>query len=362
MINYKTLTKYLTKLYIKQFFIASVVIISVLITTNTFDILQKFKSSNISATEFWELIFLRVPFLFNEVSALVCFIATFLFIRILTKQNEFIIILSSGVPAWRVFIVPILTSFFLGFIVLSVIGPVGSYALKSYGKLEKKINKIPEFNFKISQSGIFFFENFAGNNRIIQARSINATEPSLSDITILLIDQHNNLQKRIDAKKAILKTGNFTLINSTITENNSSKVVDKLNFPTKLSIDNLIQRFSPPEEIPIWNANNVIDRLIQSGFDVTKYQIYYYKQLFKPMTLMAISCIACCFVSLNTRNNSNVKIASSALITGVCVYFFLQMSLRILTFSGITPMLATLLPILFIILIGNFVILHFQEA
>jgi lipopolysaccharide export LptBFGC system permease protein LptF len=50
------------------------------------------------------------------------------------------------------------------------------------------------------------------------------------------------------------------------------------------------------------------------------------------------------------------------LVTGICTYFFLEISLRILAYSGLHPILATLLPVLFIILISNFVILHFQEA
>ena len=74
------------------------------------------------------------------------------------------------------------------------------------------------------------------------------------------------------------------------------------------------------------------------------------------------SLIACWFLSLNMRDNSSSRMAFWGLVLGICVYFFLEMSLRLLAYSGVTPIIATLLPILFIILISNFVILHFQEA
>jgi hypothetical protein len=47
---------------------------------------------------------------------------------------------------------------------------------------------------------------------------------------------------------------------------------------------------------------------------------------------------------------------------GIGSYFFLEIALRILASGGFSPFLASLLPIIVIILISNFVILHFQEA
>lgn len=362
MINYQTLVVYLARLFTKQFLIASGVIICVLFITNAFDVLQKFKSTDISPGDFWQLISFKMPYLFNEVSALVCFISTFMFLRNITKQNELIIILSSGVPIWQVFIVPIIVTFFIGLVVLSIINPVGTYGLQEYEKLEAKVNKTPHLNFVISQSGIFFFEKFAGNNRIIQAKSINADKQTLSDVTILLVDSHNNLTTRIDTVIATLVPGAFKLHSPTITYRESSENLELLNLPTNLSIDNLMQRFSTPEMIPIWNLNSSIEKFASSGLAVTKYQLHYYKQLFKPITMVAMSFIACWFISLNMRDNSKMRVTVLGLVTGMCAYFFLEIALRILAYGGLHPVLATLLPILFIILISNFVILHFQEA
>ena len=362
MINYQTLAKYLAKMFTKQFFVTSAVILCVLFITNAFDVLQKFKSANITPGDFWKLISFKIPYLFNEVAALICFISTFMFLRNITKQNELVIILSSGVPIWNIFIAPIIVTFIIGILILGIVNPIGTYGLQEYDRLEAKLRKTPHLNFVISQAGIFFFENFAGNNRIIQAKSINADTKSLSDVTILLVDEHNNLTKRIDTPLAQLEPGTFRLTSPTITQRDTSEKLEKLNLPTNLSIDNLMQRFSPPEMIPIWSLNNSIAKFSRSGLVTTRYQVYYYKQLFKPITMVAMSFIACWFISLNIRDNSSIYIAVMGLVTGICTYFFLEMALRILAYSGLHPILATLLPILFIILISNFVILHFQEA
>ena len=362
MINYPTIAKYLAKLFSKYFIITSFVIICVIFVASAFDILQKFKSIHISSGDFWRLIVFKIPYLFSETSSLIGFIATILFLRSMSKQNELIIILSSGIPIWKVFIIPIGTIFLIGVLILAIINPIGTYGLVNYEKLEAKITGTPHLNFVILRSGIFFFEKFVGNNRIIQAKSINPSQQTLSDVTILLVDSHNNLTKRIDAATAKLTPRAFKLTTVVITDRSSSEKLDQLELPTNLSIDNLMQRFIPPEMIPIFQLRDSIEKFAVSGLAVTKYQLYYYKQLFKPLTMVAMSFIACWFISLNMRDTSNAQMAVLGLALGMCTYFFLEITLRILSHSGLHPALATFLPILFIILISNFVILHFQEA
>lgn len=362
MINYPTIAKYLAKVYIRQLVLTAGVVICVLFITNAFDTLQKFKSAELNPKDFWQLISFKIPYLFCEVGALSCFVATLLFLKDITRQNELIIILSNGVPIWKVFIIPITVTFLFGVIILSTINPIGTYGLKEYERVEAKITGAPYLNFVISQSGIFFFEKFAGNSRVIQAKSINARDKTLSDVTILMVDSQNNLTKRIDSPKAIIQPGSFILKNSIITHRDASKSKEEINLPTNLSIDNLMQTFTPPEMIPIWNLNQSIEKFAKSGLAITKYQIHYYKQLLRPIAMVAMSFIACWFISLNARDNSGARTMVMGLILGICTYFFLEMTLRILAHSGLSPVLATLLPILFIILLSNFVILHFQEA
>jgi lipopolysaccharide export system permease protein len=325
-------------------------------------VLKIFKAVDLSLSDFWKLITFKIPYLFGEVTTLIGFIATFLFIHNISRSHELVIILGSGVPIWRVFAGPVVAAFIIGALALVVISPLGTYGLQAYNKLESRLNNDTHLHFIISQAGIFFFEKFADNNRVIQAKSIDANTKLLSDVTILIVDERNNFIKRIDAARAILDEGQFILVEPTINFRDTSEKLERLVLPTKLSVSKLMQRFSPPEMIFIWNFSHVIKNFTRSGFITAKYKIYYYKQLYKPLAMVAMSLIACWFVSLNMRDNSNSRAAISGLVVGICSYFFLEISVRMLVYSGLPPILATLLPILFIILVSNFVILHFQEA
>ncbi|PCJ27356.1 MAG: permease [Rickettsiales bacterium] len=362
MINNQTITLYLAKTFFRQFLVTSVVVLCVLFITNAFDTLQKFKASNLSSIEFWQFTSYKIPYFFNKISSLVCFISTLMFLRTIVQCNELIIILNSGIPLWRVFIIPIIMAFLIGIVVLFVSSPIGTHGLQEYKKLEAKLDGRENMNFTLTKSGIFFFENFDGVKRVIQTRSITPNKKILSDVTIFLIDSENNLTQRIDAKKAILENGVFKLKSLTLISRKRSETLEELELPSSLSIENIMQRFGSPDMIHLWNMNNVIDKFSSSGLVVTTYQIHLYKQIFNPLFMATMTFVACWFVGLNTRSRSNAKMHVLGLTLGVCVYFFLEIVLRVLAYSAVPPIFATLLPMLFIILVSNFVILHFQEG
>jgi lipopolysaccharide export system permease protein len=362
MIQHRTLVQYLTKQFIKQFLLSSAVVVFILCITNAFDVLKIFKDVDLTIGDFWKLIIFRIPYFFGEVITLICFISTFLFVRNISRYHELVVVLGSGVPIWRVFAGPVFSVLLIGILALLVINPIGTYGLRNYSSLESKLRNDSHLNFIISRAGIFFFEKFVDNNRVIQAKSIDADTKLLSDVTVLMVDEHNNFIKRVDAQRAILDQGQFILEKPVVTFRDTHENLEEMALPTKLSVNNLMQRFSPPEMIFIWNLSHDMKNFMRSGLIVTKYQIHYYKQLFKPFAMVAMALIGCWFVSLNMRDNSGARAAIYGLVVGVCSYFFLEISVRMLVYSGLTPLLATLLPILFIILISNFVILHFQEA
>lgn len=362
MIRYPTLAKYLIRLYTKQLLLVSIVILFILIVSNAFDVLQRFKSTDISPSQFWLLISYKVPYLFNEVSIMICFIATLLFIQDLRKNNELIIILSNGLDSWRIFIMPVVTSFFFGVMLILILNPIGVYGLKKNAKLEALLTGSNATNFVISPSGAFFYEKYMDNNRIIQAKSIIPTSNILNEVTVLVVDSQNNLLEQIDAIQGKLEQGMFVLTKASVTSGGITKTHDILELKTNLSIANLILRFDPPEMILLWNMSSSINEFLESGLAVTRYQLYYNKQLLKPLAMVALSLVACWFVSFNSRDRSNSIGLIYGLFIGIISYFLLEISFRLLAYSGVSPFIANLLPIMLIILISNFVILHFQEA
>lgn len=362
MFNTPTINRYLTRIFLGYFLITLLVIVGVIVISNAFDTLQRFKSSNLDAITFWQMIAYKTPHILNETSTLIGFFSTVLFLRRITLSNELHAIISHGLQSWRVYLVPVITTFTLGFILFLTLSPLSSLSMIKYEEIENMVTNKPKNSIVISQTGIFFYENYEESHRIIRASTVSPDQNKLTNLTILIVDSENNFLKRIDAPIANLVSNQLELNNATITDKVNFIKNQHISLPTNLTIASLVQRFVPPELIPIWNLRSTINKFAKSGLSTVNYEVYFYKQLFKPLVMAAMVLIACWYISLNVRAGASTKIMFMAVILGLTAFFFIEISARILAHGGLDPLFACLLPAVGIILVSNFVILHFQEA
>ncbi len=358
MINFRILSIYLFRLYCGYFISILLLLIGVLILSNIFDLLQKFKDIYIPTLSFWKLVLYKIPYLVNELASLLSFFAMLLFLRRLTKHNELITILCNGIHIWRVIAVPFFAAIILGIILITICNPIGTFGLHKYESLKAKLFKKPSTNLSISKSGLLFLENYQGNKRIIQAGSIDVVNNKLNKIIILFLDNENNFIKRIDAQYGVLIDNNFTLTSVKFSDTNSFKKYEHFTVPTNLSISNLLNSFISPEMIAIWDLPDTIKQLVKFGLPITNYQIYFYKQLFKPIIMATTVILAACFFSLRQRDSSQEKILVIGLFLGFIIYSLLEILFKILAYNATPPFLAILLPNICILFFSNFVIMH----
>lgn len=357
-----TINKYLLKKYTGYFLVIVAVFVCLLLVSNVFDTLQKFKSSDLDAVTFWQLVFLKLPHIFNQTSVLIGFISTVLFLRKLSITHEMVILLSSGMQSWRIYLVPVLTCLILGGVLNFVISPLGTFGLIEYKKLEGYIEGAPDSQVIVSQNGIFFYEKTQDSYRILETESINISEKLMENVSVILVDQDSNFLKRYDAKKAFLGAGQIHLEDVNIIDKRDIIKEKKLVMPTSLSVEDIENRFSSPELIPFWNLKKTIKKLANSGINTLSYELYYYKQLLKPVIMSSLVLLACIFLSVNNRDNMGNKLTVMMILIGVISFFAIEISSRVLVYNNVMPLFACLLPPAIIVLVSNFAILHFQEA
>lgn len=368
MINRSILTLYLSRLFTKVFVSTACAVLFIIVISNIFDTLQSFRNHSISLRDFWLLVIFKAPDVFSEITMLISLIATAIFIHILRKNNELLIIITNGIPIIKVFLIPMVLSFVFALFLLSVNSSLGPHFLQRYKKLESRILGKHQSNIMISQAGIFFSEKLADSNRIVQVQSIDVEKRLLQDLTIIITDLDNNFIERIDAKQAVLDSGYYKIDQAYVNSNyaisgrNNIKIVDNLRLPTRLHVGGLKARFEAPKLIGFWSLPSLIDKFSKSGFVPTQYQIYYYKQLFKPFALVAMAFVACCFITLNLRSTPHNYMLALSIIVGLVVFFLQEIFIKVLAYNGFNPAMAILIPIITIIFISLFVILHFQEA
>ncbi|MFK8040175.1 MAG: LptF/LptG family permease [Rickettsiaceae bacterium] len=353
-----TLSKYIIKLYIKYLLVLFFILITLLTISNTFDILQKFKTTQIPLYLLWKLILYKTPYLTNKLAPFISFVGTICLLYRLYYHLELQVMLCSGMHMWRIVAIPIVMSFLFGILIILILNPIGANGLKQYKHVESKILKKSNSDIMIIPQGMFFFEESQDNNKIVHTKSIDLQSRRLNDIITIFVDKEYTFLKRIDAKYANFGDDNtLNLFEANFILNNDSKYYPEITIKTNLSINKILNSFIPPEMLSLWNLNRSIKLLTKLGLPTSHYTTYYYTQLLKPFIMMTMATFACCFIMFIGKY-TNIKMLSIVLISGFIVYVFIEIGFRLFVNQSIHPILAMMLPCIFIMCISNFIILH----
>lgn len=349
------------RIYCRYFTYIIAIFAAILTLSNIFDTSQKFQDFNLPSHLFWRLILYKIPHLINEILPLMSFIAMHFFIKYFTSSHELIIIINRGISIQKILIAPILATILIGIAAIALLNPIATHSLQKYENLHNAITKKHFLNASTSNEKIVFYEQYGNENRIITARYKNIHQSQFSDVTILYINNNNEFVSRINASSGYIDQQNFVLNNVSITRNNIVIHDDTMIIPTDFSVDYSLDH-RPPEIIPIFQLKSYIGKVSGFGLPATNYTLYYYKQIYKPLMMVATILIASCFISLDNKSNSHKLLFIYGVIIGFVAYSIVEIASRILIYRGIEPNFAVLAPILLIIFISNFVVLHLKEA
>ena len=354
----KKITWYISREYVKVLLVTLMVLLIGFVLSNIFDNLSRFKSIEVSITQLTQLIFLKIPYFFNESMPLISFIATLLFLSQLAKTNQLISLFNGGISIWAT-LVPILSiSGITGMIFVALISPIGSKMLNKYDLLEVALTNKRPLQFALTDRNIVLSEEYDNTKRVIIAKTLNLQQEKLLDVIILFLDLEHNFFGRIDAEMATFTRNALNLANPKFyTADPKIQLQDII--PTKLSPQDFVKGLIPPENISIWKMHESINKLNKLGIPSTKYQSYYYKQLFKPLFMIATAVMACCFIKIQQRNSNNFVKTAKSLIIGFITYSSLVVVSTIFHYNNY--IYTNLSPILLITCMSIFIIAHVYE-
>ena len=357
-----TLFRYLAKSYVAYFGLVLATVVLALLVSNIFDTLSRFKGVLLTLSLFLELISFKLLYLSLEILPLICFISTLLFLHALVKSCELVSILNSGVSIWGILFPVSLSAICIGVIAITMINPVASTLLRNYEKIVSKLEN-KSHNISISDLGIMVAENYHEEGRIFIVKTVDFGVKRISDITILFTDRDNNFISRIDADSGVFEGNSLVLHQSRMLSKDGVKTVDtESKIHTNLSIKHFAKSSLGPEYISFWQLPSMILTLHKAGISVVKYQIYYYKQLFKPLMMLATVLMAGCFTQVSAERKARVKLVVVGIASGFVVYVLSEICVAILTHQGMTPIFAILCSVVGIMILSIFVILHLHEA
>jgi lipopolysaccharide export system permease protein len=352
----KSINRYIINEYMKSLFVVIAVMLSIILLINLLDEFNFFKSKKDLKFIFF-LIFtvLKIPNVLINLFPFIVLFAGIVFYLKIYNHNEVISLRVMGYSNIQIILIPALTSFVIGYVIVFLIVPFSSSMLRYYEDLRSEYNETKNLVF-VNETGIWILDKNEKEKNIIRIEKINKDFSVVSQITIYNYDASNNFIRRIDATEGTIKDKNWLLnkvnIISINKKNNKDNYLNNYNYTSNVNISELKNVYKNTDTTSLLDINKEMLILEDKGYSTIDLRIRYQKLISFPIYLLAMSILSGLMIINLGKTSNYLKYGSYGVIISIIIYFLNDLSITIAKSGIISVDFSVWIPIFLIILIN----------
>ena len=352
----KSINRYIINEYIKSLFVVIAVMLSIILLINLLDEFNFFKSKkDLKFIFFIIFTILKIPNVLINLFPFIVLFGGIVFYLKIYNHNEVISLRIMGYSNIQIILIPALTSFIIGYIIVFLIVPFSSSMLKYYEDLRSEYNETKNLVF-VNETGIWVLDKNEKEKNIIRIEKINKDFSSVNQITIYNYDISNNFIKRIDADEGNIKDKNWQLnkvhIISGNKKSNKENYLNNYNYTSNININELKNIYKNTETTSLLDINKEMQTLEDKGYSTIDLRIRYQKLISFPIYLLAMSILSGLMIINLGKTSNYLKYGSYGVIISIIIYFLNDLSITIAKSGIISVDFSVWIPIFLIILIN----------
>ena len=352
----KSINRYIINEYIKSLFVVIGVMLSIILLINLLDEFNFFKTKkDLKFTFFIIFTILKIPNVLINLFPFIVLFGGIVFYLKIYNHNEVISLRVMGYSNIQIILIPALTSFVIGYIIVFLIVPFSSSMLRYYESLRSEYNETKNLVF-VNQTGIWILDKNEKEKNIIRIEKISKDFSVVSQITIYNYDSSNNFIKRIDASEGFIKDKNWQLNKVHIIfsnkKNNNENYLNNYNYTSNVNINELKNVYKNTDTTSLFDINKEMSILEDKGYSTIELRIRYQKLISFPIYLLAMSILSGLMIINLGKTSNYVKYGSYGVIISVMIYFLNDLSITIAKSGIISVDFSVWIPIFLIILIN----------
>jgi lipopolysaccharide export system permease protein len=352
----KSINRYIINEYIKSLFVVIAVMLSIVLLINLLDEFNFFKSKkDLKFIFFIIFTILKTPNVLINLFPFIVLFGGIVFYLKIYNHNEVISLRVMGYSNIQIILIPALTSFVIGYIIVFLIVPFSSSMLKYYEDLRSEYNETKNLVF-VNETGIWILDKNEKEKNIIRIEKISKDFSVASQITIYNYDSSNNFIKRIDATEGIINDKNWQLnkvhIISSNKKNNKENFLNNYNYTSNININELKNVYKNTDTTSLLDINKEMSILEDKGYSTIDLRIRYQKLISFPIYLLAMSILSGLMIINLGKTSNYLKYGSYGVIISIIIYFLNDLSITIAKSGIISVDFSVWIPIFLIILIN----------
>jgi lipopolysaccharide export system permease protein len=352
----KSINRYIINEYIKSLFVVIAVMLSIILLINLLDEFNFFKSKkDLKFIFFIIFTILKIPNVLINLFPFIVLFGGIVFYLKIYNHNEVISLRVMGYSNIQIILIPALTSFVIGYIIVFLIVPFSSSMLRYYEDLRSEYNETKNLVF-VNETGIWILDKNEKEKNIIRIEKISKDFSVASQITIYNYDSSNNFIKRIDATEGIIKDKNWQLnkvhIISSNKKNNKENFLNNYNYSSNININELKNVYKNTDTTSLLDINKEMSILEDKGYSTIDLRIRYQKLISFPIYLLAMSILSGLMIINLGKTSNYLKYGTYGVIISIIIYFLNDLSITIAKSGIISVDFSVWIPIFLIILIN----------
>jgi lipopolysaccharide export system permease protein len=330
--------------------------LSIILLINLLDEFNFFKSKkDLKFILFIIFTILKIPNVLINLFPFIVLFAGIVFYLKIYNHNEVISLRVMGYSNIQIILIPALTSFVIGYVIVFLIVPFSSSMLRYYEDLRSEYNETKNLVF-VNETGIWILDKNEKEKNIIRIEKINKDFTIVSQITIYNYDVANNFIRRIDATEGTIKDKNWQLnkvnIISANKKNNKENYLNNYNYTSNVNINELKNVYKNTETTSLLDINKEMLILEDKGYSTVDLRIRYQKLISFPIYLLAMSILSGLMIINLGKTSNYLKYGSYGVIISIIIYFLNDLSITIAKSGIISVDFSVWIPIFLIILIN----------
>ena len=351
---------YLLKKFLKKILTISIIFLILVMIINLIEEANFLKNSQTTMFTPIILTMLNAPSLLYEMFPFIFLLSTQFFFIEIYENREIYTLKQFGIDNFSMIRFLSLSSFVLGIFVIILFYNFSSILKNEYLKIKNEFALDKKYLAVITKNGIWIKDILDDGTIIINSDKMD--NEFLINTSITKFDSNFNIEQNIIAKKIDIKSKNWVLYDSIVTNiDNTSKKYDQFNLKSNFDLERINNLFSDLSSLTFLELLKLEKDYKSIGYSIDEINIQKHKFYSLPFLLSIMTIIATIIMVYNKFNKNILLNLFIGIFFSVLVYYLGNFS-NLLGENGRLPLILSVwFPVIILVIISTIGIVRLNE-
>jgi lipopolysaccharide export system permease protein len=282
---------------------------------------------------------------------------------LLSRSSELTIARAAGISVWQFIQPALVVAILFGLFAVMVYNPLATLSKQASERLFAEAFASKRANEARNSTSAWIRQDGPDGASIIYARASADRGTKLAGLTLLQFDPNKKFSERIEADKAVLRSGYWEIENARVSSSGAlPQFYRKYLVSTYLNADQVKESVDTAEGVSFWELPGFIEFADRAGLSTVAYKLQYQQLLARPFLMVCMVLLAATCALKPFRFGKIQTMVIAGLSAGFAFFILVELSRKLGMSGYITAGVAAWSPIAIACLLALTVLLHQEDG